>query len=836
MTSEEASESRTPYVDSALRFLGVNHSGASDNERCEHLLGVLTDPGLGFPGFMQSAEATGGPIVVPIAQRPSQTPRPTQYEELTYQGYREMQLLRRDGHDTLSDIDPSSICSVETLYEAVIGRAMRQESVFGSVETGPLTISGLVCQGWNESNKGKRFGAHDEVWQVRSHPKGRIGQKLVPGEIRKVTILNRSSQRHSTAGGIATIRLFLLPPAASISRPEVQRGQATYGVTGVSAGGIHLWEHRGRAFLAERDYPEGEGQFHAVYGGYALLVHKPTSGLFAGATIPQRMHCDFVHQFVLAGSIAGFAVSDRPMHRRGVNAVEQREWYEEKQAAHVRFCSGIYEAYPDREPATFVSRLVFGAVDVAEQTSLLGLLDKLADPFYDQGLPDDLLRPNGLILLLAVAVRIACNPSRAGLSVSTPDDVWASRSVCNLLESAHPCLVSADTSNSDSEKTRDVYLFATDLFLENTLTSLQSDLDVHEHERAMPKSTIDLMRQTTQNSLETLHYLGVAVCVDVCGVPSKQRDGTSGIYTEFGLARACCDPVQQTRTQVAYEAGLGNLAHQSPVTRTSTQSARQKALVRVFGCVEQWLQDGTHNGIVLPPRASASASARATELCVNKTYDEWGNVSNVSIRREPVPESVAAATSAAEALRDAKAKTATAAAPLSGNKKKQRAAAKRDAKATNHAAAGSRLGAKPAPGNRSRERVRAQRGKLCDEVLMHSSVVDGGELLSNILQQGVARGVTEAFDVQTFLVGRSSSIRCAHCERFVNVVQGVAFSGQLGRCPNCQHPRCLHCVDADIEAIDRNSQESDQKNGAACDADPQPVMGRDVFGCMFCDP
>ena len=428
--------------------------------------------------------------------------------------------------------------------------------------------------------------------------------------------------------------------------------------------------------------------------------------------------------------------------------------------------------------------MTFAAADLAEQASLLGLLDKLADPFYDLSMPDDLLHPNGLMLILAVAVRIACNPENFGVPDSTSDDTWASRSTCQLLESVHPYVFSTN-ADEDRGKTRGVHMFAVDLFLEYTIMTMQSDLDVHEHEQAMSKETVDFVRMTMQNALETMHCLGLSICVDVCGATTKQRDGTSGLYTEFGLAHGCCDPVREARNQAAYEGGLGNLSPWSPTTRTSTRSARQKALVDVFGRVERWLTNGTHNGIVLPPRTNVPVCEGATELCVKKTYDESGNVSTVTIRREPLPKELVDATSNVEEV-----KKETTPSSSTGSKKKQRAAAKRDAKANGASDTLSlaaetkrrnRAASESALSNRQRERARAHREKLRKETLLSSSVVDGGAILSNIFQQGVAPGVTDSFDVDTFLVGRSSSIRCAHCPRFVNVVEVALTTVKLSQ-------------------------------------------------------
>ena len=56
--------------------------------------------------------------------------------------------------------------------------------------------------------------------------------------------------------------------------------------------------------------------------------------------------------------------------------------------------------------------------------------------------------------------------------------------------------------------------------------------------------------------------------------------------------------------------------------------------------------------------------------------------------------------------------------------------------------------------------------------------------------------------------------------------QGIAFGNRFSKCLNCDHPRCLICIDFDIEAINYNAQSNPE--------DTHPVLGRDMLGCLFC--
>lgn len=871
MATDAASESRLPYVESALRGFGIERRDATDGQRANDLLEALAIQGLDLPTFLTMTGASASMGAVP------KVPRPDECEELTFSGYNDLQRLQHpSSFDTISDLDVPSIDSVEGLYEAVIGKAMRQHAVVGIVHTGPITLSGVTCQAWNERVEGVRLGNHDEIWQVRSHPKGRIGQKLRPGELRKVTVLVRDDQRHGATARLTTVRLWLLPPQDAAERAD-RRGAATYAAVGVNTVGIHLWEHHGREFLATNDLPEGVRGFHAVYAGYRLMMHTPTSGVNKGVAIPCAMASDYVHRLVLASSIASIAVPDKPTHRLGFDRVCQRTWARRRHQENVGFCETVADTHPDvTEPTVFAARLLFGADGVADQASLLGLLDMLADPFYDHALPNDMRQPNGLMLMMAVAVRIACEPDRVGVPISTSDDRWAGRGVCQLLEAAYPCVLSMSVHDEEEQShVRGSRMFGVDLLLEQAIATLNSHLNVHETENSVPKEAVDFVRRTLQDSLETLHCMGTAICIDVCGVAPKQSDGTSGVYTEFGLAQSCCDPMQEGRNQAAYEAGLGNLTPWYTPPRSSTKTARQRALVRMFGCVERWLLDGTHDGIVLPPRVSRTLpeTDALPQLCLRRTHDEHGNVTSVSIKREPQPPEIAAM---AEAIRTGKLEVGKkgtvsesggraagppAGASTGGNKKKQRAAAKRGAKLVSSVAIQERGGGgnrcqddvemdritletlKRTKGTplteaealdqvsttltaRQRERGRVHREKLRKEALMESSTEEASALFSMVFQQGIARGTTEAFDVETFLVGKGSSIRCAHCPRFVNVVQGLAFAGRLGACAGCHHPRCLQCVDEDIDTINGGAESG--TTGAGC------VYGRDLSQCLFC--
>ena len=857
--TNEASGSDLRYVDRALQMFGIERSYmelASNAERAQALLRAMAVRGTDLEACAGMLERTG---------TGTKMPRPDECSEMTQSGYKAMQMLQPPGFDTLGDLDLTEVTSVSSLYDAVVGRPLRQEGHFGLVTTGAMTLSGATSSSWNDKNQGVQFGKHEEVWQVRSAPKGRIGKKLLPGELRKVVVLTRSTKRTDTVGRVSVIQLALLPPEAQQERPDSHRAAQTCGAFGVPVQGIHLWEHFGRKMLADLDLPEGKDGFHAVFSGYSLL-QKATQG----TVLFGEMQPNFVATPVLAGRLAGFDVPDRPARKKEVERCDYHVWTMDTSNANIRFGMEIKGRLAEGDyGAKTTTRLTRAARDVSEQLSLVGWLDKLADPFFDHALPDDALRPNGLMLVMAVAVRVACDPERWGLSGKvprTPDDLWATRAMRDLIESVQPSveLVAEEMVVTQCRT-------AVDLLLEDTILSLQRDLEMHERDGREPKDTIDAVRATTKTSLEFLHHAGVALAIDVCAPPPIDVDGTTGIYTENGCAKSRCDPVQEARYQAAYEHGMGRLAsYWAPPTRGTTRGARQLTLMRVLGHVERWLCTGTFHGIHLPPRhpsafvgGGADVEAR-TVLCVNHTYDDDGNRTSTVFQRDELPPELAAATATASverAIAEGKCEpcvSGVAGALAGGNKKKKRAAAKREAKAVSSSGIAGR-GAEKRPGysecdqiaaetlrrtkgtkgiplteaealdqlqetmnERGRTRARATRDRQRYQLLHYQSQMEAGDFVCELLQRGVVRGITDAFDLDSFLVGRGSSLKCAHCDRFVNVVQGIAFSGVMGRCnnPSCRRPRCLQCVDEAIDAVNHS--------------DAEVVVEQDMFGCPFC--
>ena len=113
----------------------------------------------------------------------------------------------------------------------------------------------------------------------------------------------------------------------------------------------------------------------------------------------------------------------------------------------------------------------------------------------------------------------------------------------------------------------------------------------------------------------------------------------------------------------------------------------------------------------------------------------------------------------------------------------------------------------------------ACRSKLNGHALEDASVVFG-----EVMQIGACYGTSTFVDFEAFLVGPGSTNKCANCHRSVDVVANMAFGGRYNACLVCNHPRCLHCVQEDIDAL--RSQGEDEG--------PAVPPHRFVHGCLFC--
>jgi len=659
--------------------------------------------------------------------------------------------------DTLDDVDTSGAATITDVYALVLGEAMKADDLCGVVVTGALNLSHSPAGYWGRYSLS--FSEHTEVWHVRCAPAGRIGRPLEHGEVRQVSVLVRQSATSKNAT-VTHVKLWRQPSTerlydVSTDLRQKTRGLSTFGPIGVSVHGINLFERRataGTTFAAARGT-------HTVLPAIATITKGDPQGTV------YRIESAMVPHYVLAAALLGLEFPDRPAHRNCEQSFTDAEWLSEckRNAVHMkRVCEtkGVID-----DPETYL-KLLFTAEDVCEQMSFTGYLDMRADPFYEGTLPDDMHKPSGMPLMVAIAVCIACNPERWGMTPTQADDAFATKEAALFVEALLPGILPAGSDGTGGG----VYGFT--VVINYALTQIKANIAKLQSGQLDGKRGGVNHRQLDRAMKASLHYLlcmGTAVCVNLFGLQPLRADGTPEFH---GLASHLNDPVTTSRSRSAYALGLGNVVERWGTLRTSTKGRRQRALAGVLVDVDQWLKTGRYRGVVLHPTSQASASVRPEEL-------------DPTAAPAPPP----APAPAAAAARSAKKKKKPEALLAERGKL-------RDAKQTHCAREAVRCMFRN--GGKDDQVSLAASDKLCGEALEAASGI-----FSDILQgmgQGACAGMSDLFDLTTYLVSPSSSLQCAHCENRVNVVENVAFAGLFGACGACAHPRCLECVSGDIRA------------------------------------
>ena len=654
-------------------------------------------------------------------------------------------------YDTLDSLELPGSATLHDVYTLVLGLPMAQPGVCGILTTGALTLGQAQAPGggWGRC---VRFKSHREAWAVRSAPAGRIGQPLAVGEVRQVAVLLRASER-GARGKVCTIKLWrpsdaATPPAKD--DPQRARGCVTHGVTGVAIHGLNLFGTR-----ATRDSP-----FFSTHGSHSVLsavavIHTEPAGAVC------RVDAAMNPLYILAGAVAGFTVPDSVTARHCEEQYTESSWQlgvEKNQYAFARLIEAV--GYP----AGADTKLLFTASDIFEQASFCGYLDMLGDSFYDGALPDAAHQPTGIPLMLAIAVRIACDPARWGLNAARAGDAYATKEVAFMVESIMPSLLASSNDGVSSVQT-----FSVDVVINRALDAMRSNI------RKLRSGILDGARggvdhrrvdNTVKETMNFLYCLGVAVSRDVCGL---RPECSVGAYTSSGLAHSLTDPVLESRTQSAYAAKLGQPAPRWRTLRTSTTGKRQLALAELLVSVDVWLRTSTYAGAKLSQTAQAPHSVTPHDL---------------DPANAPAPPRSTAPTVAA------------------------RRSAKKKSKRAIEEILADRCRLRDAAGSQCAQRAVASlfcdqndpRLAECSAKLSGEAINQASGSFADVLQFGACVGIGELFEIASYVVTPSSAVQCAHCENYVNVVASIAFSGDLGKCKACGHPRCLSCVTNDIES------------------------------------
>lgn len=665
-------------------------------------------------------------------------------------------------YDTLDDV--SMFGDIIEMYDHVLGAAMKAPDLCGVLTTGTLDLSPSQHAQWGGSPA--TFGECPEAWHVRSAPRGRIGQPLALGEVRKVSVLVRKSATHRVAR-ITNIKLWRLPPSSKLDGAiqhmfdakdvrHAERSKRTYGAMGVGIHGINLF--------AVRESPRTS--FLASSGCQTVLsaVAKITR---ADDNAPCKIEASTVPHFVIAASLAGFGLA-------GSNSalpINCEEEYDELTwdglCGHLGLCfrDELSRTAHARNDERLGLKLMMTSEDVFEQLSLIGYLDLRADPFYGGSLPDDMHKPSGLPLILALSVMIATRPERWELPRTRMDDAYATKEAALFVDCVVPSVLAPDGESWCDERS-----FTFDLVMNKARSEMAEVLKRLRSSPAAGKGLFLDHRKMESSVRATWHFLfcmGVAVCEDLFGLPPTGGGCSSGQYTKYGFATQLSDPMVESRAQSAYAMDLGNVVERWPTLRTSTRGRRQLALADVLVEVNEWLCSGKYRGTILAPTTSAPVSVHKDEL----------------VRKgEPPPARTVGAPKSAK-----KKKRVEANALLAERSKT------RDANQQHYATESMRSLFKTTTRD-------SQRTLSCSQNLCGAALNSASGIFCDALQLGGCGGPSFLFEFTSYLVAPTMAARCAHCANAVHVVQSIAFAPtDLRNCVACGQPRCLACVARDME-------------------------------------
>jgi len=658
--------------------------------------------------------------------------------------------------DTLDDVDVAGASDIADVYHLVLGQAMAADDLCGIVTTGPLNQSHSPSGHWGF--KPLSFHGHPEVWFVRSAPAGRTGLPLEQDEMRQVSVLVQHSAG-SKDSTVTNIKLWrrpdnerLLGSHAEMDIRQNSRGYATLGPSGVATHSIRLFEKRvapGAAFYALDN-------FRCAVPSIATVLQAQEGGIL------RRIESLPMTHYAMMASMVGMPFVDSPRPRSCEIRFQDDEW-ETYCVQNMRAFKNMYKKYFGVQDENKYVKLVMSAEEVCEQASFVGYLDQRADPFYLGAMQDDLHKPSGMPLIVAIAVCIACNPATWGLPPTRGDDAFSTREAQEFIETLLPATLTQDSGDKGVQWTHSV-----DTVINFGLTRIQALVRKLESGKfdGAPEGVDH--RRISSSMHATLHYLmytGTAVCTDLFGLPpqgvAQCNAHAHGTGTGTG-SHHLRDPVLESRRQSAYAKKLGNVVARWPCHRTSTRGKRQLALASVFVDVDDWLRTGKYRGVVLHPTSQASFSVWPEQLDPTATPARPQTSTTRGSKKKKRPEALLA------------------------ERGKQR-------EARQQCAASLAVRCMFRSSSVTDCDVLAASKKLCGEAVNAASAI-----FVDILQQGACVGMDDLFKFKTHLVAPTSKIQCAHCENTVDVVESVAFSGTLGTCALCKHPRCLECVSADI--------------------------------------
>lgn len=389
------------------------------------------------------------------------------------------------------------------------------------------------------------------------------------------------------------------------------------------------------------------------------------------------------------------------------------------------------------------------AHEVAEMASMHGLLDMLADPFFEGTLADDLYAPWGFPMLMIMATRVARGPERYcfGLCAHVPGDQVAGQTLASILESACPCLAPYDGQ------------WAIDVVLSKASALVGDKIAAFEK---LGDATGNQMSVALTDFIQTLYRFGTAMAVDLVGNGNASFPTTK---THFGVANEFANPLFEHQAREARAFGMGRRgSHPELPYRNSSRSQRLQTLIRCMVEVDAWIRSGDFRGKQLRPSAGSPQHDYYAEFLAHK----FANLQSPTGKS-----SVPSAPSARKQTEPGKA----------------RSSSKRAAKnAASASAAQTGVGA-------ALHQCSSTFATVFDDCKMSQSFEMAVAEVDRWLSHGAFHVNTYSPDLSVFAVCGTRGLVCASCQTVVPQVHSLLLGGHKRRfCAACHAPLCLLCI------------------------------------------
>lgn len=645
--------------------------------------------------------------------------------------------------DTIEDFwEPppnSSLTDVmNKLFEGIIG----DTGVYGH-----MNVGGYTCD-WRGNG---RFGGTsvqfgNDIFYARIAPKGVAGQRIAVGEERVIKILVMDDSSPSLRGKLTTFvfRRYENAKDAEVKmskRCDEQTGTAS--CYGVAATIIHLPEHQGMSVHVDDRWSAGKEDYHAVYPSYEMICAADRSSRVTSS-------CAI---YSIAASLSGLVewgdVPNRPMITFSCEATHRASTVSHTTTLSQKLNADKKCDFPNQRAA----QRIVAALRVSEDNSFKGFLQMLANPIHQGAVPDEMIKPDGLPLLMVSSIAIATYPERFGIrgtDLGTSNDAYAVGKIRELFR---------DCTDMVCNDGRIIY-YSIDYLVDVALSIIQADIKAVESAplaKAIKERRIEQIRIRQNETIRALYRMGVGLVGEVFSPidPNTYKD----LYNDAGFANGLYDPVAHADVNRCYDSGLHNTYSCHRDHNPMYHELMLARLLELMLEMDTFLWVGRWRGVQI---VDSNPSTTTGFQCRGSAEQEADGST-----AKPTDQT----TTAEESRGDVTKK---------GNKKKM----KKPKWPKASAEAGS-------------DNIAARIPQECK--LNRRAIESQARFLSKAFQVGLADAFS-ALDFTVFTVSTTPSCKCATCDSDITCVEAMSLSTFHSKCDICHKRRCLKCVSRIIDA------------------------------------